>query len=680
MTSLNLTQTLNRFLKPHVPDRKVRQTLIPKLTAQFEKCSFLKYNLSSNIFLILSRDERKIRSLRRYKESPFPLLKNLEGFSIMLGEWNQELQQYNLQSREKLGDHSHNESLVGCQIYISCYDTISSKGNQYLRKQYRRLETYRQHSLTDSYWDLSWTLMLRSLIFRISSLNSWKPLWYKDFTSYDLQRIFQGLNKILNLQELQTQIRNVWIESPKNKWRQLCIPPKSWRLYLHMLNMFITYIHQPCLSSSHHDGFIYNRGCKSWWEGLIWGPYLNQYQNILEVDLSSGFPNLSLNGLRQALIYHGKMPLNLIHLVLQHLKSPLVESQWYPTLESYIENKYNQAWRYSDNSTPMGLGISPILFVLTLDWALKQLKVSNPHLTYKWYADDGSFYFNFKGLIQFLRQRNETWFSIFRLFVKTGNPLLTYLSTNPFLKSIGIYFCPQKSGLVKLWGYWLKPYRSLGLSLYTPWPLYRQLINFQLPVPLDLQGFTRGRGSNPLKHKGGTQSSRTQLNFPSQDLKSNLTYESLKQHYRPYFGLLQSILYKGTPLGPEYPKLRDRKKIYNSLHWRGPRNKITRIILNINPQTIGSKFSEVLLMENSSSLDPLWKIAYPNSRELKFKWEIKPFDLLSTSIPNPLKPPTGLDCSYKKYSELKLSPEELEQCIEEYKLLPRSPNIKPKPY
>ena len=151
MTNLNLTQTLNRFLKPHVPDRKVRQTLISKLNAQFEKCSFLKYNLSSNQFLILSRDERKIRSLRRYKESPFPYLKNLEGFSIMLGEWNQELQDYNIQSREKLGDNPHNESLVGCQIFISCYNTINSKGNRYLRKQYRRLESYRQHHLIDSY-------------------------------------------------------------------------------------------------------------------------------------------------------------------------------------------------------------------------------------------------------------------------------------------------------------------------------------------------------------------------------------------------------------------------------------------------------------------------------------------------------------------------------------------------
>jgi len=41
----------------------------------------------------------------------------------------------------------------------------------------------------------------------------------------------------------------------------------------------------------------------------------------------------------------------------------------------------------------MGLGISPILFVITLNWALQRSNLTDSHFQHKWYADDGSFYF-----------------------------------------------------------------------------------------------------------------------------------------------------------------------------------------------------------------------------------------------------------------------------------------------
>lgn len=78
---------------------------------------------------------------------------------------------------------------------------------------------------------------------------------------------------------------------------------------MHMLNMFISYIYCPSLSPEIYDGFLYNRGCKSWWENLLWGPLLEKYPYIFECDFSSGFPYLNLHSVQQALLSDGLLPL-----------------------------------------------------------------------------------------------------------------------------------------------------------------------------------------------------------------------------------------------------------------------------------------------------------------------------------------------------------------------------------
>lgn len=90
-----------------------------------------------------------------------------------------------------------------------------------------------------------------------------------------------------------------------------------------MLNMFITYIYEPHLPSSLYSGFIFNRGCKSWWEGLLWSDLGTQYQHLIEVDLSSGFPNLNRLSLEKALLSDGLIPTTVFNLIMTHLTPPL---------------------------------------------------------------------------------------------------------------------------------------------------------------------------------------------------------------------------------------------------------------------------------------------------------------------------------------------------------------------
>jgi len=277
------------MLLPYYPIKSERSDLIVELIKQFAGKLEIKHKITHEITLILKKDERGLNGSKRYFNSPFPLLTNVEWFSCSLGEWNKDLGSYGLKVRLKRNDPKE-EGIPGTQIYLLNQESTNSKGNRYLRRKYRKLEYYRNEGQIRSYWLLSWYLLQHSWTFKLACLNSWKSLWYEEYDMKDLQSIWKTINEIVDIKETKTNIYNVWIESPKNKYRQLGVPKKAWRLYLHCLNMFLSYIYSPFLPSSQYDGFIYNRGCKSWWEKLIWSPTLTTYHSILEVDFSSGFP------------------------------------------------------------------------------------------------------------------------------------------------------------------------------------------------------------------------------------------------------------------------------------------------------------------------------------------------------------------------------------------------------
>jgi hypothetical protein len=148
-----ITKSLNAILKPHF-NLEERKSIIRQILIKF-KGSNIQYRLPNNQFLILTTNERIVNKLRRYPKSPFPLLINVENFSNNVGEFNKDLQEYGIKTREKLQDHPNNRESVGNNIYLVNYQTLNSKGNRYLRKQYHRLENYRKISKTNSYWALS---------------------------------------------------------------------------------------------------------------------------------------------------------------------------------------------------------------------------------------------------------------------------------------------------------------------------------------------------------------------------------------------------------------------------------------------------------------------------------------------------------------------------------------------
>lgn len=682
MTNNNLLYNLNSILKPYIPDSSIRKLKISQIAHQFSKESFLKYPLSDSSYLILTKDERKVKSLRRYNESPFPLLSNLECFRNTISNWNSELLKYGIKSRSKLHEPS-NSSSPSSQLYLVYYKTLNSRGNHYLKTQYKRLFHYRRTLNISSYWQLCWQLLRSSQSFRLACLNSWQPRWYQDYTSSELQCIWRSLNQIVNMESIQTTIRNVWIESPRGKWRQLGIPPKGWRLYLHILNKFISYIYSPHLPSPRYDGFLYNRGCKSWWEDILWGDYLLRFPFIQEVDLSSGFPNLNRPSIQRALESDGLISSWMITLIMQCLSSPLTSSSNFPTFESYLENKFNQSWRQGSRSVHMGLGISPILFVITLNWALHSSKLTLPHFQHKWYADDGSFYFTLRGLYSLLVNHGKNLRWIFSELLKRQNLILILFNTNNLLKEVGINLCPRKSSLVRFFWIWLKPFKSLGLQLSTSDSPILQIIKqiLSIPILLNLSGFTRGRGPNPLKGKSGTQGSRTLLNFGNSQDPLNLL--KLLKSYKKYFGLLMSRLYESPSLPTPDSPAPFRRSIIQPLLSRKSKRLMKIQGIRLDKYNLGSKMNELFLSVNhpNEDLHPLLGIWGNYERELKYLWKLNSKSPWEETLPpytEQTQYPLGIDKFYK-YDELvsTLAPEQLLKSKSDYSNLPSSSNCIP---
>lgn len=664
-TTTNLIRTLSRILRSHGLKGEEQKLHLKTITSQFNGQQELKYSLDDRSFLVLSKDVRSMNRLRRYPRSPMPLLSNLEIFSNSLGSWNAELLEYGLKTRYKSGDTPTSSEHSGTNIHLAYYRTFSSQGNQYLKRQYKRLRTLRDKKLYASYWKLGWTLMSKSLVYRVASLNSWQPRWYKEMSSSDLSSIFQSLHQILSLEQLQMTIKNVWIESPRGKWRQLCIPPKGWRLYFHMLNMLISYLYEPSLSPEEYDGFIYNRGCKSWWENLLWGPDLDQYPHIMEADLSSGFPNLSRIILSRCLKAEGKIPPSYVNLIMTHLCSPLREALWFPTFETFAENHCNKSWRHGNRSVPMGIGISPILFVICVNWVVKRLKLTNTNFKFKWYADDITLLFSLRGLKTLLNQTQRNVFWILKEVICGRNLILSTLNSLPLFRAAGLRLCPNKSRVIRFFRIWLHDLKSLGLKLYTEESILSQIWTQSLgrSIPMQLQGNTRGRGINLLTGHPGTQGSRSKLNYEHLQTNERLDYSRMKTDYRQYFGLLMSNLY-ASPKNPSFEAppeqqplkftiLKRVQKYLKKYPHKTPEFKL-------NQYNLGSKLSELLLQVNCkdphASLNPNYLIMHRNiERGLQIPWSPIETSPSTKEVGDPLAGQRISHTDYfYKYSELKL--------------------------
>jgi len=498
------------------------------------------------------------------------------------------------------------------------------------------------------------------------------------FTTEKMKSIFRNLHRILDQTNLQTQVYNMWIESPKGKYRQLCLVNRGWRLYYHMLNIFLSYIYDIQLSKTTHEGFIFNRGTKTWWESLLWGDWLHRYEHLVEVDFSSGFPNLNLECVKEALQSDGLLPLPYINMLIMQLKSPQVEASKFPNFESYVEHVKNLAWRTSNRSVPMGLGVSPLLFVITLDWSLRKAQISNKNLVYKFYADDGTFFFNTEGLKTLISTLEPQTNPHLSLRSEWGSLIVKLWNSHPLFIKAGLKLCGKKSGLVKQFNIWIKSFKCLGLNLYTTESEagQRTLTQEGLTIPLELMGYTRGRPPCPITGLGGTEPSRQPLCYGISLDSPQLNLSLMKEKYRKYFGYLLSRLYSTKDPSPATNEIETHSYLWNLQNSKNySPSRLKKLDINLDMYNSGSRINHLFLSINEKeTIESKWKKVYPNiKRDMKIKWSI-PYGTYPSNTEDGLI--QGLPANYgyfKKYSELELDPSELSSLKLAYDQLPLNP-------
>ena len=81
-----LLKQLDYMLKHYIPESDKRQSLMKELVEQFQGKPIIRYTLSESISIYLIRDGKQLNRLRRYIDSPFPLLSNVEFFVCSVGE------------------------------------------------------------------------------------------------------------------------------------------------------------------------------------------------------------------------------------------------------------------------------------------------------------------------------------------------------------------------------------------------------------------------------------------------------------------------------------------------------------------------------------------------------------------------------------------------------------------
>jgi len=172
--------------------------------------------------------------------------------------------------------------------------------NRFMTYQLWKLSGYREKS-PKKYFKLAFSLMRRSVSFRVSAINHVFFNWYKIYPLWWILRVNRRANKIMASGDTLLDFSRVYIPKPgSDKYRPLGVPEPEWRLVLHMANNFMHWYFRDFVLASQH-GFIPGRGSLTAWkemikEGLLEKPF------IYECDLKQFFPSVNLDVLNNVLL------------------------------------------------------------------------------------------------------------------------------------------------------------------------------------------------------------------------------------------------------------------------------------------------------------------------------------------------------------------------------------------
>jgi reverse transcriptase-like protein len=400
-----------------------------------------------------------------------------------------------------------------------------------LTENYPFMENEPSRDVNDDYWhNFELTLKTKPYLW-ISSLNNWQKdyIFEEEFTS----KILPGFIKDLLTNKTHSPLQNVWVESPKGKWRMLSVPNYRTRWICRLWNEALSnYVYRKIHINYH--GFIHNRGVLSWWTMFLKRRYFEKYEYIYEFDMASFFPNVNRSEGLNALIYYGvprKYAIHLINLVSGKSRP----SKSYPNEESFYEETLNREWSKGDRNLPMGNALCPLISSLVLYKHFTELGFNiDDDVIVTGYADDNSIMLTKNGYRKFQSKLGLT------VNEKIEEHMIINYLNNDYK---GINLEPAKSGWVKYENRWIKSYKNLGM-LYQPF----SEINGQRSNGHELFAQTRGTKHGPSNLKFELQSKKNINKFLN--LKELLSDKVL---FNKYFGFIQSRLFQNS-WNPEYPQ------------------------------------------------------------------------------------------------------------------------------
>ena len=134
------------------------------------------------------------------------------------------------------------------------------------------------------YWDNFYKALKTKPYLWLSALNSWKPDYYTLPSEKFIPWLYKFEDYLWN-DTTHVPLQSIWIESPKGKFRMLCVPNFAYcwvcRLWNDALSLWVEN-KIPC----NFHGFIYGRGCKSWWQHFLMDE-CDQLPYIYEFDMAS---------------------------------------------------------------------------------------------------------------------------------------------------------------------------------------------------------------------------------------------------------------------------------------------------------------------------------------------------------------------------------------------------------
>jgi len=424
-----------------------------------------------------------------------------------------------------------------------------------------------------NYWELSEELINDYPYAWISSLNNWETDYiYKERF---MEKTIPDFIKDLYTNKTRSELKNVWIESPKGKWRMLSIPNYQTRWICRMWNEVLSnYVYKKINKNFH--GFIHNKGVLSWWTMFLKEKYFSKYEYIFEFDLASFFPNVNRQEALNALLHYNVPHKYAVHLI-KLVSGRTVNSTHFPNSSSFYEETLNKEWSKGDRNLPMGNALCPLISSLVLYKHFEELGLNiSSDIIVTGYADDNSLMLTRKGYEQ--------------LCLKLGKTIINEIDITNYLNDRwkGIIIEPAKSGWVKKDGKWLKNYKNLGMLYDTK----------------DLFASTRGTKHGP---------SHLKL-YRKNNLKDeilNLEYIlNNSKFFDDYFGFLQSRLFQNN-WNPKYPQDFSLQQLtkkslltlaYNKFNIKNNYNKTNTIFDNYKSIFNGTSYCNAYLIREIMKL------------------------------------------------------------------------------